>query len=159
MPEDYYAQRLSVVPCPDIAARLPRLKTRSELRDRDLRPPPTDEKSAVCSKALVVDPPTPGAEFSPNFRQSGADQANFEQLNVAQLPKLPIVHARHWSSASSHKHTQGGIHAKSRTFATEQNRLGGALGSAAIQLMATALVLLASITVDVVMRRRGETAH
>ena len=31
--------------------------------------------------------------------------------------------------------------------------------SAAIQLMATALVLLASITVDVVVRRRGETAH
>jgi D-xylose transport system permease protein len=30
---------------------------------------------------------------------------------------------------------------------------------AAIQLMATALVLLASITVDVVVRRRGETAH
>ena len=31
--------------------------------------------------------------------------------------------------------------------------------SAAIQLMATALVLLASITVDVVVRRRGETVH
>jgi D-xylose transport system permease protein len=31
--------------------------------------------------------------------------------------------------------------------------------SAAIQLMATALVLLASITVDVVVRRRGETTH
>ncbi|HTU55888.1 MAG TPA: ATP-binding cassette domain-containing protein [Acetobacteraceae bacterium] len=31
--------------------------------------------------------------------------------------------------------------------------------SAAVQLMATALVLLASITVDVVVRRRGETAH
>jgi len=30
---------------------------------------------------------------------------------------------------------------------------------AAVQLMATALVLLASITVDVVVRRRGETAH
>lgn len=30
---------------------------------------------------------------------------------------------------------------------------------AAIQLMATALVLLASITVDVVVRRRGETSH
>jgi len=36
----------------------------------------------------------------------------------------------------------------------------GLLGlSAAIQLIATALVLLASITVDVVVRRRGETAH
>jgi D-xylose transport system permease protein len=31
--------------------------------------------------------------------------------------------------------------------------------SAAIQLMATALVLLASVTVDVVVRRRGETSH
>jgi D-xylose transport system permease protein len=31
--------------------------------------------------------------------------------------------------------------------------------SAAVQLMATALVLLASITVDVVARRRGETAR
>jgi D-xylose transport system permease protein len=31
--------------------------------------------------------------------------------------------------------------------------------SAAIQLMATAVVLLASITVDVVVRRRGQTAH
>ena len=30
---------------------------------------------------------------------------------------------------------------------------------AAVQLMATALVLLASITVDVVVRRRGETAR
>ena len=30
---------------------------------------------------------------------------------------------------------------------------------AAVQLMATALVLLASITVDVVVRRRGETSH